>query len=128
MLVYIFALVVLSAVLVAHLFGIDGWYYQFEPYDTIMHFAGGAGIGLFVAGLVHTCYDRTKITFRNIFIGVMIAGVGWELFEIYFEITGHPLWTTLYYLDTVKDLIMDTLGGLVVTYLMTRNHKKLPLE
>jgi hypothetical protein len=120
MLIYILALVVLIIVLIAHLFGLDGWYYEVESYDTFMHFIGGAGLGLFVAGLIGTYYDKTKVTYLNVFLGVILGGIAWELFEMYYEITGHPLWSTLYYLDTVKDLIMDALGGVVVTYFMIR--------
>src|SRR5690606_38538450 len=110
------ALIVLGIVLGAHIFGIDGLYVSISGYDIMMHFLGGAGIGLFLIALLKS-FKADAISMRNVIWGVLFIGLIWELFEIYFRITGHPLWTKLYYVDTVKDLINDGIGGAVVSYL-----------
>lgn len=120
MFIYITALIVLVILLVAHLLGIDGWYYRFESYDTLMHFIGGVGMAFFVSAMIRSHSGSASVTYKNVFIGVLIAAIGWELFEMYYEITGDPLWSTAYYFDTVKDIIMAILGGFVVTYLLNR--------
>jgi len=111
MITYISALVVLTVVLFAHMSGIEGLYYTVDRYDVLMHLMGGVGIGLFVTGLLQSYRAGDFLKYRNVITGVILIGFVWEFFEIYYQLTGHPLWTKLYYIDTVKDLIMDTIGG-----------------
>lgn len=113
--IYITALVVLGFVLFAHISGLDGLYYTVERYDVMMHFLGGVGIGFFIIALVRSYRHIVVFSSKHIILGVLIVGIVWELFEIAYNLTGYPLWTKLYYIDTVKDLIMDVLGGGLVT-------------
>lgn len=121
--IYISAFIVLALVLGAHIIGLDGYYYTIDSYDIFMHIAGGAGIGLFVAALLRSYRQGALFSRRNIILGVIAVGIVWELFEIYYELTGHPLWTKLYYIDTVKDMIDDVLGGVVVAWILGRKAK-----
>ena len=121
--IYIFALVVLTAVLLAHLLGINGLYFQYSFYDIFMHILGGVGIGLFITAFVKSNFSHFTNALhvrRNIVIGVFLVGIVWELFEIYFNIAGAPLWTKAYYIDTVKDLIDDMIGGAIVAWVAFR--------
>ena len=115
---YISAFIVLALVLAAHIIGLDGYYYTIDSYDIFMHIAGGAGIGLFVAALLRSYRYGAFFSRRNIILGVIVVGIVWELFEIFYELTGHPLWTKLYYIDTIKDMIDDVLGGAIVAYII----------
>ncbi len=120
---YIYALLVLIAVLLAHLLGINGLYFQFPPYDIFMHILGGIGIGLFITAFVKSNFSHFTSALhvrRNIVVGVFLVGVVWELFEMYFNIAGAPLWTKAYYIDTVKDLIDDMIGGAIVVWVVFR--------
>ncbi len=118
MLTYLWALIILAIVLVAHLLGLTGLYVTFFWYDIMMHILGGVGIGLFVTAIIKLHGREIINKHRVIICSVIIVGMGWELFEIYFRLTGYPLWSKMYYIDTVKDLIDDTIGALVVVYLI----------
>ncbi len=124
MITYIFALVILAIVLVAHMFGLTGPYVTIPGYDIMMHILGGVGIGLFFAAFIKL-HGQFIVNKRSVIIwGVIIVGLVWEYFEIHFKLTGHPLWSKLYYIDTVKDLIDDTIGALIVVYLINRSKFK----
>ena len=117
---YISALIILGIVLVAHISGLDGLYYQVESYDIFMHILGGVGIALFGVGLLRSYRAGRYFSRKNILLFVLAIGVVWELFEVYYQLTGHPLWSTLYYIDTAKDMVDDMLGGGIVAWIMGR--------
>lgn len=123
MFTYISALVILFIVLKAHILGVNGLYYLIPGYDIMMHILGGIGIALFVVALLRTFKQDSFFNIKFIVLSVFIIGIVWELFEIYFQITGHPLWSNLYFKDTIKDLINDTIGGLFVAYIVTKKYK-----
>lgn len=56
---------------------------------------------------------------KNVLIGVMIVGVGWEVLELLYKVNAL---STRYWIDTVKDLIDDTIGGFISIYIW----KKIP--
>jgi hypothetical protein len=118
--IYISALVVLGIVLMAHISGLGGLYYQIDSYDIFMHILGGVGIGLFAVALLRSYRSGMFFSRRNVVLSVIMVGVVWEVFEMYFNLTGHPLWTKLYYIDTVKDLVDDTVGGVFVAWILNR--------
>lgn len=91
-----------------HLY-IDYWFY-----DIIMHILGGAGIGFSILYVLKNPKYIIPIS--------IIGGIAWELFEVYFNISGAKLWTTPYYLDTAKDLLDDTIGSMLA-YLIITNKK-----
>ncbi len=120
---YIYALVVLVVVLIAHLLGIGGLYFQYPFYDIFMHILGGIGIGLFITAFVKSNFSTYVSALhirRNIVIGVLLVGIVWELFEMYYNIAGAPIGTKAYYIDTVKDLIDDMIGGAIVAWVVFR--------
>ena len=106
MLPYLFTLLSVAGLLVAHLFGTHGLYVHFPPYDIFMHTLGGFSLGLFVNALIGPKRG-------TIILWVFIAGVVWELFEAYYNIAGYDVGTKLYYIDTAKDLIDDILGAII---------------
>lgn len=86
-------------------------------YDIILHFLGGVCVSL---ALFCIC-KLFKINFIlnniwQIILFTFIIGFGWELFELIYDIAGHDFGTRAYNIDTVKDLIMDTLGGSLALY------------
>jgi hypothetical protein len=88
------------------------WYVKFPPLDIFMHLLGGICIALSV-------FYVLKNT-RHIIFFTILGGVAWELLELYFHISGHPFGTTLYYVDTTKDMIMDTLGAVMVYFILRK--------
>ncbi len=98
-------------------------YMQFWFYDIMMHFLGGVCVALLlycVAVFFNCRFLLNKLS--QIIILTFIIGVFWELFEVYYKIAGHPLNSWAYKLDTTKDLIMDTLGSVLV-WIIVKNKK-----
>lgn len=107
---------VLLLIFTLHFIGMsENLYIKFWFYDIIMHILGGIGIAMSVyCVLVFLKLDNHKGRFWSIVTLTFLAGFAWELFEIYFNLTGSKLWSTPYYLDTIKDLFNDVLGSVIV--------------
>jgi len=121
--IYIYAFLILAAVLWAHLMGIHGLYYQYSTYDVFVHILGGIGIGLFITAFVKSnLKNEAKVANIRwkIILGVLMVGIVWELFEMYYNIASAPIGTKAYYIDTVKDLMDDIIGGGLVAWVCFR--------
>lgn len=84
-------------------------------FDMVMHFISGVCVGM--AGVLFWQYIFEKnLSFsKAIKVGVISAfviGIGWELFELYFEVTSFSD-GVLYITDTTSDVILDVCGGLL---------------
>ncbi len=82
-------------------------YWKWWWFDILMHFLGGVlvgGIGLIISDVLNT---PKKIT---LLFSLLAIGIGWEVFEWVFGLYDGA-WDPV---DTGIDLIMDTLGVLVV--------------
>lgn len=120
--IYLLALLVLFLVMVGNIAGILYHLYgNVDSYDIFMHLFGGLGIGLFVAAALELHAPRRLRTRSMIVLIVLVAGIAWELFEAYYNIAGAPLGTTAYWIDTVKDLIDDTLGGFIIAVIRAKS-------
>lgn len=92
-------------------------YWTYRGVDIPMHILGGIMAGLFtylflrVAGFS----ERT----RSVLLGVLVVGVAWEVLELIYKV--EPL-TVRYWIDTAKDLVNDTIGGIISIYIW----KKIP--
>jgi hypothetical protein len=110
--------IILLGIVVAFLHKIAlSWslYWSVWWYDIMMHFLGGFLIALIVLLII----ARFKIIILNpnlIFLlmigGVSIVGLGWELFEVFFELI--DIKTSK--LDTILDLVMDVLGAVAAFF------------
>ncbi len=92
-------------------------YWTYRWFDIPMHILGGimAGLFTFVFLRITKLSERT----RNLIIGVLLVGIGWELLEILYRVDD---FTIRYWMDTIKDLIDDTIGGIISIYIW----KKIP--
>ncbi len=86
-------------------------YWRFLWTDIVMHFLGGLFIAL---GGYLFLFDKTKFSIKEILfytIGAsLLVGLGWEVFEYVFDIVPYTKW---YVPDTVSDILMDIVGGIV---------------
>ncbi|MBP9818692.1 MAG: hypothetical protein KBC87_01850 [Candidatus Pacebacteria bacterium] len=82
-----------------------------------MHILGGIMAGLFT--FVFLRITRLAESTRNLILGVLIVGVGWEILEIFYKV---DTLSFRYWIDTTKDLLDDTIGGLISIYIW----KKIP--
>lgn len=100
-------LFLLITLLFLHVVAMDNHLYLHIPFfDIITHFLGGACIGL------SALYIFRKP--KYIIPIALIAGIGWEIFEVYFDIAGWPVESLQYKIDTIKDIFVDLLGAIVV--------------
>lgn len=105
-----------------HLWGMnDNLYMKFWYYDIIQHILGGVCIAL----AIYTVTSVFNLSFvkNNLYLIIIlsfIAGLAWEVFEVMFDIAGHELWTTEYNIDSTKDLFNDTLGAVIVYFLIKK--------
>ena len=105
-------------------------YWDFWWYDSLVHFLAGVCVAM---GFILVTHWWTGVfpTFRKIFTisitSSIIIGVLWEIFEVYFELTslsdGVRFWS-----DTISDLLIDTLGGLLGGLYSWRVYKRTQLK
>jgi hypothetical protein len=112
------ALLFAAFVIAVHMLAFNLYlYWTYKWVDIPMHILGGTMAGLFT--LVALRYLRLKETLLYTLIGVIIVGVAWEILELYFRV---DTLSFKYWVDTTKDLIDDTIGGLISIYIW----KKIP--
>jgi uncharacterized membrane protein YjdF len=106
--------------------------YLFSAYpwlDIPLHFLGGFSVGLAIIGLLRIVYTEERYAnvpkLIYIIIGTLFVGAAWEFVEWYYHASvafGGDFW-----FDTNKDLLMDTLGG-ILSYICFYPHtNKKPL-
>ncbi len=88
------------------------WYYSISYFDMPMHFLGGLWVGFF---FIYVLSTKTQPSFLKIILWVLLIGLAWELFEFVVKnnIGGAPFDT----LDTLSDLFLDVVGGLIAFFL-----------
>jgi len=116
--IHVIRLALIVAIFVAFLHGAATIFFLYSFYwwfDIPLHFLGGfcAGlISLYFYSFFHSQKSRPKTSFWLLvaaIFGTIAVGLVWELFEYSVGITFNTVGD--YFLDTVKDLIMDILGG-----------------
>lgn len=86
-------------------------YWHFVWLDVASHFLGGIWVAL-VIQLVMAHQRRRQLRLAPLMLGVLLVGMGWELFEL---TTGlYP--QSNYFFDTSLDLLMDMMGAAVGYY------------
>jgi VanZ family protein len=109
----VITLISLVVLLLLHVYGMSQhWYLYFPFFDLITHFLGGMGIALSALYVLKNPKHIIWIT--------ILAGIVWEIFEVYFDIMGWPVSSRAYKIDTAIDIVMDTLGALVVWFVANR--------
>jgi hypothetical protein len=86
----------------------------------MMHILGGIGIALSLFWFFKTLNKGVadKDIYTKVVIFTVVAGLIWEGIETYYNIAGAPVGTIAYYVDTIKDLIDDTLGSFIALFLL----------
>lgn len=94
-------------------------YWHFWWFDILLHFLGGVWVAAtcfwlyYFSGLVKVQVISPRYFFLVPFVGALIVGVAWEVFEyltgLTFVIPGID-----YKVDTICDIGMDVIGGMVV--------------
>jgi peptidoglycan/LPS O-acetylase OafA/YrhL len=112
----IITLILLVLLLIMQVLAIEYyWYVAFPPLDLFMHFLGGVCIALSVL------YVLKKP--KHIILFTILGGIAWEVIEVYGDISGYHFGTYEYYFDTIKDIVVDTLGGVLVYFINKDKNK-----
>lgn len=99
-------------------FSIYNFYYLIPKLDILMHFLGGLLVGLivlcllFVRKLFGFAHTHHGVVISTTLVSVLMVGLAWELFEFMFNISIVNIDT----LDTIEDIVMDIIGGLVAIW------------
>lgn len=90
--------------------GLNAWaiqeyiFWRFVWFDVPMHFLGGVALAVLAVGVLR---KRSVFLFSAFLVGIFIA---WEVLEFVFGVPREAN----YQFDTALDLLMDTLGAVVV--------------
>lgn len=121
------------AVLILHIVAtIFGWYELIWWLDKPLHLLGGVAIAASTYYLIEyfSHIQKLQINWKPlnllaIFSVVALAAVSWEFMEFYFDRTiNSDMQGGLY--DTITDLIMGMLGGMLTALIFTYLLKKQP--
>jgi hypothetical protein len=95
-------------------------YWTYRWFDIPMHFLGGVWVGLLSAYvLLHTAHGKKyapqwlQRPVYAVLVGTLMLGVAWEAYEIFFKFFNWGWFPDAYALDTLLDIVMDMLGGVV---------------
>lgn len=118
---YIPAFVVAVLLASFHFIATEGqWYVRYPGFDIFMHLLGGAAIALAVYCILRTFCPSLTPSFWKIVGLTFVAGVAWEAFETLYDIAGAPVGTHAYYIDSMKDLVNDTIGAAIASYFLKK--------
>lgn len=101
------------------------WYSAMWWFDIPMHIMGGMFLSLLSGALffkkIRSLSQREVLV--TILLFVLIVGLGWELFEYIVQafIKDAPLASIP---DSIKDMVMDLLGGLLTSLFVLRAIKR----
>lgn len=122
---YIPTLIVLVVLAMLHKVASAGhWYIRYQGFDILMHIIGGVGLALatywILVTFFSTYFKAGKPMFWTLMAFTFALGVAWEAMEAIYGISGAPLGTEKYYLDTAKDLVNDTLGAIIAAFFIEK--------
>lgn len=101
------------------------WYSAMWWFDIPMHIMGGMFLSLFGGALFFRKLRdlSNKEALVTILLFALIIGLGWEVFEYIVQtiIKGQQLANIP---DSIKDMVMDLLGGLFTSFFVLRSIKR----
>lgn len=118
--IYSLSLVAMVGVFFMHNFGMDGGYMNIWWLDIVSHTLVCFAIALCIGALIKSFIPNIRYKIPIIIVLTFAVGFAWEWLEVFYNITGHPLWSNEYYFDTVKDFVDDTIGAAIGAYISTR--------
>lgn len=119
---YIYAATICFALTIFSFSYLDNTYdlsFKLFYWDSIEHFLGGMTIGFSILTLL----EMFKIRYHRaalILLGVLGAGLAWEALEYFAGFGAGPFLS--YKVDTLKDLVVDCMGGYAAIKLGHRMH------
>jgi hypothetical protein len=112
---------------VLHFVALKFYLYWTSPIDIPMHIIGGALVSLIGLYVIYFSpwkkyylSNSKRILFLSVFIAFTV-GLFWEIFELSFGIISYSFIDRV---DSIKDLLNDTIGALIVGLYFVNNLKK----
>jgi len=104
---------------------VHGYYERFRWWDALLHTGSGVLLGIFGFLLVHVMNEHERVAlhlrpaFVALFAFMFAVGLGalWEIFEFAMDSAFGTNMQKSGLVDTMWDLIVDTLGAFVVSFL-----------
>lgn len=89
-------------------------YWKYFWFDIPMHVFGGVCVafGFAILPFFRIQLPSRYTTLKGYIGAVLCVGILWEVFEYFFGLSGFAVQNDFIF-DTVKDLIMDMLGGVI---------------
>jgi glycopeptide antibiotics resistance protein len=115
-------LVALSTLLIVHVLATNFYlYWKYGWLDMSVHVLGGTTIalGFFLLPLFNIRISKRFFTLLAVLLSVLVRGLFWEVYEYQFARTVQ-IGEQGFWIDTVTDLCMDTLGGFIGYSVATR--------
>ena len=100
----------------------EGFYWEFNWYDYVMHFLGGLWAALFLLWISRTGWGVRHFrlnTAKAVVGAVLLVGLCWELYELAFHFTS--VHGAGYAWDTAHDFIMDAFGACAAALLYRKS-------
>ncbi len=126
-----------AALIVTHAVAVINDLYRSVPWiDILIHYGWAVALGFFVYLVIEHFpghIDLSKNLFVTILVGLSLSGFGgilWEFGEFMYDVTGGSFGLDLQDVqlgigDTLKDLLVNMLGGMsVAIFVWLRYHKK----
>jgi hypothetical protein len=93
-----------------------GFYERVWWWDIVSHILGGLWVGLFAAWFA--AHWSRRVTVFQCVVSAIMVGVGWEVYEYLIDLQHSPYWPV--WVEILKDLFDDALGGSIAGYFVTR--------
>src|SRR3990167_6874685 len=107
---------VLMTIFTLHLISLQNdYYWLIWWYDIMMHFLGGVWVVLVLIWLNQLKAAPAVLTFKRALTAIIVVGLAWEIYELLFDQTFID--AKGYGLDTVLDLITNTVGATAAYFL-----------
>lgn len=91
-----------------------GWYSIFSWFDNMMHFFGGAWLGLVACFLWYTKYKRGILNICSVLVFVFVGAFLWEVLEYVVQHLAQSPGSLATLPDSVSDIIFGLLGGFLL--------------
>ncbi len=99
------------------------FYYSIWWFDILMHFLGGAWLGLvfvwFWSKRELSLYFDSLLLFKVV-LWILFIGIAWEVFEFYF--INYVAQNSFDLADTLSDILLDLSGGILIALYFSRKY------
>jgi hypothetical protein len=92
------------------------WYVLLPWYDNLMHFLGGAWLGLLVSWIFFHKIGRGVVKIVTVMLFVLLGTLLWESLEYIVQFVTKSPGSLATPLDSISDIIFGLLGGLISGY------------